>query len=170
MPSLVFPGDHASDYPRRRCRCIWHRNSRCYGRHSINPNASQQLALANFTGKLDITVGPPSSFDFNGSFTLGSGSTGINPSATGLTLTVGTFSVVVPANSFIKTSKGVFVCEGTIDGVPLQFRIAPTTATNAYSLQVEASGINMPNATNPVPVKLVLGSNDGSTQVKAQLQ
>jgi hypothetical protein len=136
----------------------------------FNPNAVGGLAFSNFTGKMDVSTSTtPPSFQFNGGFTLGSGSTGINPVLSGLTLTVGSYSVLVPASSVTETKKGRFVYQGTIHGSPLQFRIAPT-ATNTYSFQVDASNASISLMTNPVPVKLVIGNNVGTAQINAQFQ
>jgi hypothetical protein len=61
---------------------------------------------------------------------LASGSNGINPLTQAVTLQVGTYAVTFPAGSFKKTSKGVYVYQGSIGGVALQMQIASLTSTS----------------------------------------
>ena len=137
----------------------------------FNPNTAQGLLFSSFTGKLEISTSIPSSFDLSGSFTLGSGSTGIDPVGSGITFSVGSYSVVVPSGAFVKQSKGSFVYQGTIGGVALQFAISPTTRANTFTIKAEGGGMNAPPSTaNPVPVKLVIGNNNGGANFTAQFQ
>ena len=120
-----------------------------------------------FNAKLDISGTPPTRFDINSSFTLGTGSNGINPISEPVTLELGAFSVTVPAGSFIKTSKGQYVYEGTVDGVALQVQIAPMSG-NSYSFKAEGSGANLSGTTNSVTVTLTIGDDKGATTATAQ--
>lgn len=117
-----------------------------------------------FSAKLDITS---PGFQMNGAFTLASGAAAINPVTQNLTLTVGTSTVTIPAGSFIQQNIGNFNYQGTINGVSLSIEIKLTGA-NAYSILVEASGVNLTTLTNPVPVTLNIGDNTGTAQVTAQ--
>lgn len=119
-----------------------------------------------FSAKLDITAGPPPGFQLNALFTQGSGAGAIDPVAQGMTLAVGPYTATIPAGAFHMTKKGLFVYEGTTNGVALQLRILQT-GTNSYQAQLDASGMDLTSLTNPVPVTLTIGSNTGTTQVTA---
>lgn len=123
------------------------------------------VPFSNLSAKLDISS---AGFDLNGSFTLGAGRT-INPTTQPLTLRVGTYTVTVPAGSFRAGAKGTFTFVGTINGVALQIRIAPLGG-NSYSIQVDASGVNLTGLTNPVTVTLTIGNNTGTTSVTADFE
>jgi hypothetical protein len=128
---------------------------------------SSSVAFASFTGKLALTRSS-GSFDLKSSFTLGTASNGINPVAEAVTLQIGSYSVTIPAGSFTKNTKGIFVFQGTISGVPLQVRINPTGASS-YTLQAQGSGANFSGITNPVTVTLTIGDDTGSAQLNAQI-
>ena len=91
------------------------------------------VPFAAFTLKAEITLGPPSSFEVNASFTLGAGSDGIKPLTEAFTLQVGTFSTTIPAGSFQQDPKGRFKFEGVISGVSLEVQIVPSAATISSS-------------------------------------
>jgi hypothetical protein len=100
-----------------------------------------------------------SSFELKSQFTLGSGSTGINPLTHDVVLSLGPYSVTIPSHLFQLTSKGDYVYEGTIKGVSLQTRIVPsTTAPNSYTLTLEG---NTPVDLSYPLVELTIGSNIG---------
>ena len=121
------------------------------------------IFFSAFSTKLDISS---AGFDLNGTFTLGATGS-INPPAQPLTLQVGTYTVTVPAGSFKAGPHGTFTFEGTIGGVALQIRIAPLKA-GTYSIQADASGVNLTGLTNPVAVTLSIGINTGTTSVTGQ--
>lgn len=123
--------------------------------------------FASFTGKLEVTVST-GSFDLNSSFTLGTGSNGINPITEDVTLQIGPYSVTIPADSFTQDKKGAYVFAGTIGGVAVWFRINPV-GDNSYTLQAEGSGANLTGISNPVTVTLTIGDDTGSTQITAQI-
>jgi DNA-binding beta-propeller fold protein YncE len=125
------------------------------------------VPFASSSAKLEITAGPPSSFDLNESFTLGKNSTGINPVTQNVTLTIGSFSVTVPTGSFTKIPNGRFAFQGTISGVSLQVQIVPL-GNNIFTFKAEGAGANLTGLTNPVTVVLTIGNNSGSTTTTAQ--
>jgi uncharacterized repeat protein (TIGR03803 family) len=127
---------------------------------------TQTVPFSTFTAKLDITSGPPPGFQFKGELTLGAGAPAVDPTTQGLTLTVGTYSVTVPASAFQQTKKGWYVYEGTINGVALQMRLSQT-GSNTYQLQAQGSGVDLSSLSDPVTVSLTLGNNGGTTQVNA---
>ena len=122
--------------------------------------------FAAFAAKLHIT---PPGFVFDGAFTLGAGAAAINPATQGMTLNVGTYSLVIPAGAFVARPNGAFAFEGAINGARLEIRIAPTGA-EAYRIHVMASGVNLTALTNPVPVTLTIGNNAGTTAVTAAIR
>jgi len=75
---------------------------------------------------------------------------------------VGTYTVTIPAGSFQAGRKGTFTYEGEINGAKLELRLAPT-GTNAYTIQAEASGVDLTTLTNPMAVTLTIGNNSGTT-------
>ena len=139
-----------------------------------NPNGATHgflLSPANvpfsaFAAKLEISGTPPTSFETVGGFTLGAGSNGINPVNEAVTLTLGTFSITIPKNSFTRTSEGVFNYQGRVGGVALEFRIAP--ATTGYTFKAEGSRATGLPTTNPVTVVLTVGDDTGTKTVKSE--
>ncbi len=135
---------------------------------SAEATTTVMTPFSALAAKLDISVGPPSNFDLNSSFTLGAASNGINPLTENVTFQIGAYSVTIPAGSFTKNNKGAYVFEGTINGVSIQVRINPTGG-NSYTFQAEGSGANFSGITNPVTVNLKIGNDAGSTQINAQI-
>ena len=139
-----------------------------------NPNSETHAFLLSpatvpfsaFAAKLEISGTPPTSFETVGSFTLGAGSSGINPVNEAVTLTLGTFSITIPKNSFTRTSEGVFNYQGSVGGVALEFRIAP--ATTGYTFKAEGSRATGLPTTNPVTVVLTVGDDTGTKTVKSE--
>lgn len=122
--------------------------------------------FSTFTGKLDISSGPPPGFDFNGDFTLEAGQS-INPLTQTVSLQVGTYSVTIPSASFVLAGNGSYAFQGTINGVVLQVQIAPRKSAGEFSFKVDALGADLTRLTNPVTVTVSLGINSGSTSVTA---
>jgi hypothetical protein len=126
------------------------------------------VPFASSFAKLEITAGPPSSFDLNESFTLGKNSKGINPVTENVTLKIGTFSVTIPAGSFIKNPNGRFAFQGGNNGVSLQVQVVPL-GNNIFTFKAEGTGANLAGLTNPVTVILTIGNNSGATTTTAQI-
>ena len=124
---------------------------------------SPAILFSAFSAKLDIS---PDGFQLNGAFTLGVRGT-IHPPTQALTLRIGTNTITVPAGSFKAGPHGTFTFQGTIGGVALQIRLAPVGA-GTYSIQVDASGVNLTGLTTPVAVTLNIGDNTGTTSVTGQ--
>src|SRR6266850_425716 len=128
---------------------------------------SPTAPFSAFAAKLEISGTPPTSFEINGSFTLGAGSNGINPVNEAVTLKLGTFSVTMPQGSFKKSHGGRYVFEGTIDGAALELGIVPVT-TNTYTFNAEGSGANLSGTVKPVSVVLTIGDDNGATTAKTK--
>lgn len=105
-------------------------------------------------------------FGVDGTFTLGPGGT-ISPVTQPVTVQLGKgFLVTIPAGSFEETPQGTFVFGGVIQGVLLAAALEPTGG-NSYAFAVAGAGaLNLP-ISNPVDVRLAIGSNGGSTSVNA---
>jgi hypothetical protein len=103
-------------------------------------------------------------FELTSKFTLRSGSKGINPLAQEVVLTLGSYSVTIPANSFQLTSTGNYTFEGTINGASLEARISTDKAVpNSYRLSV---GGNTPVDLSHPAVVLTIGNDMGFGAVK----
>jgi hypothetical protein len=129
----------------------------------------QTFPFATFTPKLNISgsgANPPQ-FNLNIAFTLGTNNAAIFPLTHPVVVTVGSYSVTVPAASFKKlmngSKAGGYVYSGTINGVPLAVQISVGNGT--YSLQMAAGTI--PATTNPVPVTLTIGNNTSTAGLTA---
>jgi uncharacterized repeat protein (TIGR03803 family) len=122
----------------------------------------QVIPFATFNAKLELTSG----FELKADFALGAGAKAINPATQGLILTIGVYSVTIPACAFQQSAQGWFEYDGTMNGAGLRIRLTQTGA-NTYELMVHASGVDMGSPTNPVTMKLAIGNNSGATQVDA---
>jgi hypothetical protein len=126
------------------------------GAYEVNP------VFSAFTAKLKRTA---TSFELNATFTLGSGSNGINPTSDGATLTVGNYTVAINAANFkVLTSgakKGSWTYAGTISGTTLNVQIV-SVGGNDYQLKATGSPANVGNA-SPVVVEIKIGDDSGTT-------
>ena len=137
---------------------------------TVNSNTQQGAAYV-FTSnvpfesfdasKLEITLGPPSSFQMNGSFVLGGTSDGIDPVTEPVTLQIGSLSLTIPAGSFQQQKNGNYAFSGVVDGVTLNVEIKYLGA-NAYSFKVEGSSPKALSIANPVAVTLTIGNDTGT--------
>ncbi len=127
---------------------------------------SETVPFASFTAKLTIP-GESGKFELNAEFTLGSGSTGINPLADAVTFQIGSYSATIPAGSFQQlkhgSMKGDYVYKGTIDGVALQVHILALT-NGSYCFKAEGSPVTL-DSTKKVTVSITIGNNTGSESV-----
>jgi hypothetical protein len=108
-------------------------------------------------------------FDIHGSFTLGSGSDGIDPLGEVVNLQVGNYSVAIPSGSFIRNRKGAYVYEGTIGGVALEVRIAPVS-TNSFTFEAEGNGASLTGTPSPITVALTIWDDAGTTTVASETE
>jgi len=134
------------------------------GATATNEAFTTVVPFSAFSAKAEFQIGPPSSFDLESTFTLGAGSSGINPPTQPVTLQLGTFSTNIPAGSFIQDRKGRFKFEGTINGVTLEVNIKPLGG-NSFQFKTEGEGADLSGVVNPVMVKLTIGNNGGTTTV-----
>ena len=101
-------------------------------------------------------------FAVGGEFTLGRGGT-VDLSSNSVTLRLGSFSTTIPAGSFQEF--GVYVYEGTINGVHLIAAIQPFNTTH-FAYGISASGATGLPTANPITVELTVGDNSGTASVK----
>jgi probable HAF family extracellular repeat protein len=127
------------------------------------------VPFSTFDARLGLTGKPPTKFRIRGSFTLGAGSTGIDPVNQPVTLKLGTFSVSIPTGSFTTTAKGDYDFQGTVGGVAILFRITSVASTSFTWEAKGATNTGLP-ATNPVSVGLTIGNNTGTVSVTAHGQ
>ena len=66
----------------------------------------------------------------------------------------------------METNQGFFIFAGVINGVALQAAIEHT-GTLRYAFQAKAVRASFTGTTNPVPVRLTIGNDTGTTSVKA---
>ena len=126
-------------------------------------------------------------FDLDATFTLGSGGS-FNPLTEPVTLTISTYSVTIPAGSFVKHDGG-YSFEGVINGVSLEVLIRHKHSeegdrgenadndnddknnnrctTAKYTVLAKGRGANLKGTTNPVTVTISIGNNTGTTKVCA---
>lgn len=122
------------------------------------------VAFAKFA--VQAVIHRPDDFLVLGTFTLASSSM-IDPPTQTVTLIVGAASAVtIPAGSFKKSTKGVYVFSGTVDGVLVAAAITPL-AKNAYGFLIAGDGLNLAGIINPVTVMLQIGNATGSQKIKA---
>lgn len=123
--------------------------------------------FASFTGKLEVAVAP-GVFELGSSFTLGAGSTGVNPVTEAVALQIGPYSVTIPAGYFTQQEQMAYVFEGVINNVSLQLRIDPVGG-GSYTLRAEGRGATLTGISNPARVTLTIGNNTGSAQINAEI-
>jgi hypothetical protein len=121
--------------------------------------------FATFSANVAINNGL-NQFAVGGQFTLGLGSSGIDPLTQPVTLQVGAFSITIPAGSFQRDSNGNYVFQGTINGVQLVAGIQPHGGNNFTYGVAGQNADSLPTA-NPVDVQLAIGSNGGREPVNA---
>ncbi len=129
------------------------------------------IPFSSFAANADIGLSR-GSFHVNGTFTLGQGTNGINPVTDPVTITVGTFSITVPAGSFQQTGDGGWLFLGTISGVGLNIKVTPHggPGTATFGINIEATGASLSGTTSPTTVSLTIGSNTGSTLAQTHIQ
>jgi YVTN family beta-propeller protein len=107
-------------------------------------------------------------FHEQGDFTLGANSQGIDLAHQPLTLTIGSFSLTIPAGSFRQVGGNMhFVFNGTVNGLQVDFNLkANGNSSTDFSYVVNVQGVDLTGQPNPVTVGLKIGKNVGSTTVR----
>ena len=129
----------------------------------------QSAAFASFNAKLDIDG---QRLQLNSTFTLASGSGGINPLTDAVKLQVGTFTTTIPAGSFHQLAfgdkQGGYVFAGVVNGVSMAIQIVPLGASS-YEFKAEAAPVDLSGVQNPVQVSLSIGTATGTASVYTDL-
>jgi hypothetical protein len=122
------------------------------------------VPFSAFTAQLTVYPNQPG-FSINSNFTLGNTSNGINPPAEPVTLQIGSFTITIPAGSFVKAGPGYFTFVGVINNVSLNVLIRLTSGNN-YIFGVIAKNVSL-TIPNPASVTLTIGDDSGTTSVNA---
>ena len=102
---------------------------------------------------------------------MASESGSIIPVTLAVTLGIGTFTTIIPPNSFKAVARNggtAYLFKGMIGGVDFEVLIEPKE-TSHYALRAEARGANLTGTRNPVPVTLGIGDDGVTTSVKADI-
>jgi 6-phosphogluconolactonase len=152
-------------------------------RDSYNPLAPQAYGLLSvaayppkvcslpttLTATLDITTGPPPSYDLKATFDVGSG---VDLLAQPVTLQIGDYSVTIPAGSFKTYQNGTnaetYLFQGVIGSVTLKVQIVPL-GENQFQITAFGKQVDLTGQMNPVSVQVAAGGNSASTSVNATL-
>jgi YVTN family beta-propeller protein len=104
--------------------------------------------------------------NLDGDFTLGASSSGLDLAHQATTLTVGTFSITIPAGSFKQVGgQSHFILHGTISGLKVDADLkAEHGSSTAFDYKIQVKGVDV-DVANPVTVTLKIGENTGTTTV-----
>ncbi len=117
-----------------------------------------EVSFAALVARVEI----PSRHDFAASalFRLGEASDGIAPRVEPVTVRLGTFSLTVPAGSFVGGGRAPFRFVGVVDGVTLEASLRPLGG-RTFRFHVEGHGADLADVVSPVAFGLVVGDDAG---------
>jgi YVTN family beta-propeller protein len=127
---------------------------------------NMKIPLAAFTiDNLNIS---PQGFHEQGDFTLGASCQGVDLAHQAVTLTIGSFSLTIPAGSFLQVGGNHhFELNATINGFEVAFDLKANHGSSTdFSYVVNVSGVDLTSQPNPVTVGLTIGHNTGTTTVQ----
>ncbi len=106
-------------------------------------------------------------FKARGDLTLGAKSSGLDLAHQPVVLTVGDFSLTIPAGSFRQIGGQMhFLFQGTVNGLNVNFEIqAERDSTDSFDFSARIKGIDLTSEPNPVSIGLKIGHNTGTTSV-----
>jgi hypothetical protein len=104
-------------------------------------------------------------FEVKGEFILGEDSDGIDLFNESVEASVNSFNIVIPANSFIEKKPGEYNFKGTIDGIEVDAKIKEID-TDTFEFKVKVKGFDLTGTTNVVNVKLLVGDDAGTADVR----
>jgi len=78
---------------------------------------------------------------------------------------VDSFNVVIPANTLIEEKPGEYKFKGIIDGIEVDSKIKEID-TDIFEFKVKAKGFDLTGTTNLVNVKLLVGDDIGTADVR----
>lgn len=124
-------------------------------------SGSKLVHFANFTAQGGIHGG---SIHVRGTFTLGQGSTGINPITQAVTISVGPYTMDIPAGWFQMDRQGGYVYSGSINRVSVTVNIDPLGGST-YAIGVQGTHTGGTGNVSPVKVTVTIGNDTGETQL-----
>lgn len=109
----------------------------------------------------------PLGFHEQGDFTLNANCQGVDLAHQPVTLTIGSFSLTIPAGSFRQVGGSHhFVLNATINGLQVDFNLKANHGSSTdFSYVVNVNGVDLTSQPNPVTVGLTIGHNTGTTTV-----
>ena len=112
----------------------------------------------------------PHGFSERGSFTLATGSPGVDPVNDRVMFTFGTSTVAIPAKSFVRVGNN-YVFFGVIKNVFLAVDISLLNATATRAdFGIAGFGLNLTGQAEPLKVGLQIGGNAGSGSFHAEVR
>jgi YVTN family beta-propeller protein len=110
----------------------------------------------------------PQGFHEQGDFTLGANSEGVDLAHQLVKLTIGSFSLTIPAGSFRQLGGNHhFVLNATINGLQVDFNLTANHGSSTdFSYVVNVHGVDLTSQPDPVTVGLTIGHNTGTTTVQ----
>jgi len=139
------------------------------------------VPFANFDPQLNIYDKSPFGFHLRGSFSLGTSSNGIDPQNEPVTLTIGAFSITIPAGSFkqdfsssnnqgtgfISSNSGKFYFRGPLDNVDIEMKIVPEDLKSGkYNFEIKGTGVDITSIDNTPVVSLLIGDDMGTATIQ----
>ncbi len=129
--------------------------------------------FAALSARARIDTRPPTNddtFDVRETFILAPASNGIDPLTEDVTLQLGSFSITIPSGSFAKARNGRWDFAGEIGDLSfLDVQIRPLSG-GGFDLRAKGAGANLDGTVNPLPVKLAIGNDYGSTTITAVIR
>jgi DNA-binding beta-propeller fold protein YncE len=129
---------------------------------------SSTVPFKRFDVNVAIDEDRRTAFRAQGSFTLGDGTSGVNPVNEDVTFQLGPYSATVPVGSFHQKFKNYFEFEGPVNGVMLHLEIYGLNGSD-YMFLAEGMGTIQTWFANPVTVGLTIGDDVGTTSVTADI-
>jgi hypothetical protein len=138
--------------------------------HQTNASASLEvqrmsIPFSSFSATASGSLVTSGHFTLTGTFALGGGGETFDPATDAITLKFGTFSASLRAGSLHAAGRGSWTYSGTVSGSRFTLRLTQV-ANRVYEVHASASPVNLKGVTNPVKIRLTVGSNSGSTTVK----
>ncbi len=124
--------------------------------------------FASFPAPTPSNVGNPNRISLSGSLSLGANSQGLDFAHQPMTLTVGGFSLLVPAGTVTQvgnSSQQHFTFSGTLNGLSVTFNLIGNSPNFTYTFTIQGKNVATQIGPNPVTVALAIGNNSGSSTV-----
>jgi hypothetical protein len=129
--------------------------------------AGTVVPFAAFSVRLEIE--DSSNFYEHGVFRLAREDTRLDPSTEAVILSIGDYSLRIPAGSFRSSEGHESYFEGKIAGVSLTAEIEPEhDRNNSYKFKIEGKGLDLSSSRNLVSVGLMIGDNVSAIKVRAK--